>query len=189
MVEFLLRSDRSEAAQHAWALYVRGRCEGYPDSDHIFNGDFELDPTRSPFDWRFGDRPGFSGSIDDHVAYAGRRSARVSFDGTENVGWSAISESAFMPPGRYTFQAHVRTDGLTTDRGVFFGIVGTDIDVATEPMTGTSDWHLVEKKFQVPASAGLLEVKLTRNPSLKFANKIKGTVWIDDVKIAPAEAR
>ena len=54
-------------------------------------------------------------------------------------------------------------------------------------MIGTTDWRLVETTFDVPANAGLLDVHVARKASLKFDNQIRGTVWIDDVKISPVQ--
>ena len=119
------------------------------------------------------------------LVHAGHYSARVRFDGTENVDSTTLSESTFVPAGRYKFQAYVKTDEITTNQGVFFGLSAKGVNVTTDNLIGTRDWTLVEKTFQVPPDAGLLEVSLRRNASLKFDNQIKGTVWIDDIRIAP----
>jgi hypothetical protein len=183
-VAALLGKRRPDAAADAWALYAGSRSEGYLVSNRIFNGGFELDPTSSPFDWQIGARRGMTVSIDDDMCYAGRRSARIRFDGTENVASIDLSQTAFVPPGRYTFQAYVKTDRISTDQGVFFAISGTGVSATTEKLVGTREWWPVEASFQVPANAGLVAVTIRRTPSLKFDNQVRGTIWIDQVRIS-----
>jgi len=183
--EGLINRNQPASAAQAWAEYEGSRYPGYLKSTYVFNGGFELNPTRSPFDWQIAERPGVTVSVDEQLSYAGHKSARINFDGTENVKKSLLSQSAYLPPGRYTFRARVKSDGLTTNQGPLFEIVGKGLHAATEQVTGSSDWYQMEAAFQVPADAGLLDVRLTRNESLKFDNKIKGTVWVDEVRIVP----
>ncbi len=179
-VNSLLETRSYDAAAHAWADYQGAHADGY-----VFNGDFEADPGRGPFDWRLDKRPGFKISIDPGVAYSGHRSARIQFDGTENVETIDLSQTIFLPPGRYKFQAYVKMDGITTDQGVSFQV----LNVTTDNMMGTTDWRLVEKEFQVPANAGLVQVRLFRRRSWKADDLIKGTVWIDQVRIVREERK
>jgi hypothetical protein len=41
----------------------------------------------------------------------------------------------------------------------------------------------VEQDFVVPSPGGLYQLRLFRAPSMKFDSKLKGTLWIDDVRI------
>ena len=41
----------------------------------------------------------------------------------------------------------------------------------------------IEKTLSVPGDTKLVEVEITRLPSLKFANKITGDAWIDDISL------
>jgi hypothetical protein len=92
-----------------------------------------------------------------------------------------------VPPGRYKFQAYIKTDGLTTDQGVAFALSAIGLDVTTDSISEAADWRVVEKEFEVPADAGLVHVRVFRRPSLKFDNRVKGTVWIDQVRIIKLE--
>ena len=184
-VRFLIDKKEVAKAAGAWADYVSGQSAGYQHSNYVFNGDFERKLTKGALDWQLREGAGFKVALDSLLAHGGHYSARVRFDGAENVGSASLSESTFLPAGRYKFQAYVKTDEITTNQGMFFGLSATGVNVTTDNFLGTRDWTLVEKTFQVPPDAGLLEVSLRRNPSLKFDNQIKGTVWIDDVRIAP----
>ena len=183
-INALLAVHDYDSAAHSWAAYVGARGGDYLKSNQVFNGDFEQDPTPGPLDWRLWTRPGLTVAIDSQIAHSGQRSVRIRFDGTENVGAMEPSQNLFVPAGRYRFSAFVKTDGLTTDQGVFFRISATDISVTTEPIREAAGWRLVESEFQVPSGARLVELRLARRPSLKFDNQIAGTLWVDDVKIA-----
>ena len=185
-----IEAQKPDAAARVWAEYVGERCGDYLKSNYVFNGDFESNLTPSVFDWKLWDHAGFTISIDLEVASTGHRAARIRFDGTENVASTALTTSAFVPVGRYRFQAYVKTDGITTDRNVSFEISAQDVikptevfHVSAETPTGTGDWRLIEREFQVPPNAGLVQIRVLRRPSLKFDNKINGTVWIDQVRI------
>jgi hypothetical protein len=41
----------------------------------------------------------------------------------------------------------------------------------------------------IPERTRLVEVRLVREASLKFDSKIRGTAWIDEVRLVPARAR
>jgi hypothetical protein len=48
------------------------------------------------------------------------------------------------------------------------------------------DWKLVERTFQAGESKGLQRIHIDmRTASLKFDNKVDGTLWIDQVSIRP----
>jgi hypothetical protein len=39
----------------------------------------------------------------------------------------------------------------------------------------------------VPRETRLLAIEVSRQPSMKFDNQIRGTVWIDSVKLSPLD--
>lgn len=49
-VNALIQAHTYDKAAQAWRDYVGDRG-GYPDSNRVFNGDFEADSTGSRFDW------------------------------------------------------------------------------------------------------------------------------------------
>jgi len=184
-VEFLLRHKKPEAAATAWARYAGSRAES-PDSNIMFNGDFELDTTGSRFDWRIDRPPGTTIDFDE-VRHSGRRSLRIRLDGDHSVGELGVQESVFVKPGRYRFRAYVRTQQISTDQGLHFRVVSDDdpkqLDLVTDDLRGSNDWTLVERVFDAPPRGGLVRILLARKPSLKFYNRIGGTAWIDDVSL------
>jgi hypothetical protein len=67
---------------------------------------------------------------------------------------------------------------------VLLEIAGVGVQAATEPMTGTTDWVRVSAAFDVPSDAGLLQLSALRKRSFRYDNRIRGTAWIDQVRIS-----
>jgi hypothetical protein len=161
---------------------------GYPESNRVFNGDFESEPLAVPLDWRIE-------SLDDKVevtrdsgvAHTGSHSLRIVFTGKENVSYTDTSETAFVTSGLYSFEAFVRTEGITTDQGVGFHIYDPEepsrVDIKTERMTGSRDWTKTQANVSVPPKTRLLEIHVIRESSLRFDSLISGTAWIDGVRL------
>jgi hypothetical protein len=128
--------------------------------------------------------------FDETVRSSGTRSLRIRFDATQNPGEIGVEQTVFLPPGRYRFQAHVRTQDISTDQGVGFRLTSEDapqpLNVTTDALRGTTEWTLVERMFEAPPGGALTRVSVVRKPSLKFDNLISGTVWIDQVSIRPS---
>jgi O-antigen ligase/cytochrome c-type biogenesis protein CcmH/NrfG len=186
-VEVMLNEGKPALAAEGWSLYVAGRSAGYAESDHIFNGDFEADPSGCRFDWRIDPTAGAAVDFDRDVRHSGARSLRIQFDGTKNLTGAGVEQVVFLKEGRYRFQADIRTQDLSTDQGVALRVVGPEapqrLDFTTEALRGTHDWTRVERVFNAPAGGGLVRVTIVRTPSLKFDNQIRGTSWIDRVSI------
>ena len=188
MVGFLLRHKQPATGAQAWADYQGARGNGYLKSNYIFNSDFESEPSGSPFDWSIDQTPGAMIDFDREIAHSGARSLRIQFDGKQNLSSLGIRQTVFLKPGRYRFQAYVRTKEISTDEGVVFQVASQQasnhLTFTTEPMLGSTDWKLVQHAFVMPA-AGLIDVRLVRTPSLRFDSLIRGTLWIDQVSISP----
>jgi hypothetical protein len=182
-VRYLVRFGRYETAAGAWAAHTATREPGYREGNWLFNGGFEREPAGTIFDWRIMPAEGVQASRDSGEAASGKWSLRVRFEGKENVSYHHVSQMAVVEPGSYRFRALMHTEAITTDEGVGFRIVDAEdpqrLDIATERLTGTQRWRDVEQKFQVPERTRLLEIEIYRKPSLKFDNKISGTVWVD----------
>jgi tetratricopeptide (TPR) repeat protein len=190
-VEFLIGKKESEEAQRAWVLYAGGRAKDYPRPEGVFNGGFESDPSGVRFDWGIEARPGAAIDFDSGSPYAGARSLRIRFDGTENVTAVGISQTVFLKPGAYRFLAYVRAEGIDTDQGVAFNLIdeedGRRLNVTSEAILGSTGWKLVEVEFRSPAGTRLVRIRMVRKGSAKFDNKVKGTLWVDQVSLRAPE--
>jgi hypothetical protein len=191
-VTALYADHEVDASAHAWTAYLGDRRRGYLETDWIFNGGFESDLSRTPFDWRIESlNDDVRVRLDSGVARSGRRSLRIEFGGKKNVNYNYTSQSTLIGPGVYRFRAFVRTRDITTDQGVGFHLFGSDgsarVDVTTTSVTGTSDWRPVEQTFRVPDGLRLLTIQVVRQQSLKFNSLIGGTGWVDDVSLTRIE--
>jgi len=119
-VEFLIRHGHPDSAASAWTQYMGPRADDYDKSTYLFNGDFESDPTQSPFDWDVARTEGAEVTRDCTTASSGKCSLRITFAGTQNLGFAAASQLAFVRPGTYRFHAFIRTEALTTDQVIRF---------------------------------------------------------------------
>src|SRR5207245_328992 len=81
-VNFLYKDRRYETAARAWALYLGGRAKGYLEATWLFNGDFEIEPSGSWFDWTMSNlNDDVEVALDASVVRSGARSLRIRFAG------------------------------------------------------------------------------------------------------------
>ena len=150
---FLIRQGHPDSAASAWAQYMGPRADDYDKSTYLFNGDFESDPAQSPFDWNFARTEGVEVTRDCTTASSGKCSLRISFAGTQNLGFAAASQLAFVRPGTYRFHAFIRTEALTTDQGIRFRISDAEVPARLDEVfgqfTGSSPWSSVDHDLVV----------------------------------------
>jgi hypothetical protein len=186
-VEFLIRQGHPDLAASVWAQQMRTRTDDYGKSTYLFNGDFESDFVQSPFDWSITRSEGVEVTRDCIGAGSGKCSLRLSFAGTQNVGFAVASQLAFVRPGIYRFQAFIRTQAVTTDQGIRFRISDAEVPARLDEVfgqfTGSSPWSKVEHDLVVAPNTRLLRIEVVRRPSMKFDNKVDGTAWIDQLKL------
>lgn len=186
---FLLQQGHPEAAVSAWAQHLGARAGDYRKSNYLFNGNFEFEPTPSPFDWSLGHAQGVEVARDCTTAWPRNCSLRIGFEGTRNLDFAAASQVAFVRSGPYRFHTSIRTEGLTTDQGIRFRICDAELparmDIIFGQFTGTTPWSPVEQDLAVTPQTKLLRVQIIRQPSIKFDNKVGGTAWIDELKLEP----
>jgi len=186
-VNYLYNRQRYEAAAQAWAAFV-GPSGVYLKSNWLYNGDFESEPTPTVFDWHIESLgEDVEAALDSTVAHTGSHSLRLRFGGKENVNYFHAALTAFVRPGTYRFEAFVRTQSITTDRGVGLHLFDSEkparLDLKTEQLTGTNGWTKLEHVIRVPQDTQLITIRAIREPSLKFDNQISGTAWIDSLRL------
>ena len=188
-VEFLIQQGHPDAAASAWAQHMGARADDYDKSTYLFNGDFESDPTQSPFDWNVARTDGIEVTRDCSTAESGKCSLRISFAGTQNLDVTAASQLAFVQPGIYRFDGFIRTEALTTDQGIRFRISDAEVPARLDEVfgqfNGTSPWSSVDHDLAVAPQTRLVRIEVIRQPSMKFDNKVDGTAWIDQLKLEP----
>lgn len=185
-VTLLMNKQRYEDAAQVWSLHLGTQRNGYRQSTWIFDGDFELEGSDSPFDWDIRSVEGLRVTRDKSVAHSGAKSLRIEFEGKGNVSYADTSQIVVLPPGAYRFRAYVQTQEITTDQGIGFRFSNPDGHAAaifTEVLTGTNGWRKVEQRLCITPQMRRTDVRIVRRRSNIFF-RISGTAWVDSVELA-----
>jgi len=161
-------------AQSLWAGWLGTRSGDYLNPQLLANTDFREARSGTPFEWTLRPNAG--------VEFIRREGLEIHFLGTENVDRPGVEQATAIEPGRYRFSAEVSADQITTDEGPFFQVTDAEnsarLSVETRPITEKVSRSWISLDFTVPASTAAAKVQLVRRPSLKFDNKIAGTLHI-----------
>jgi tetratricopeptide (TPR) repeat protein len=193
LINELIREERVEDALGVWRQAL-GATSWPQDQDGnsslVFNGGFEHDLLNGAFDWREDPVSGAAFSSDSDVVHAGGRAYRITFDGSANLDFQNLWQfSPVEPRHRYHFAAYLRLEGISTDSGIRFAIYDTfhpaALQILSPDLVGSHPWSLVEADLETGPDTHLLTIALRRVPTWKFDNKLRGTVWVDDVSLVP----
>jgi hypothetical protein len=86
----------------------------------------------------------------------------------------------------YRLTYHWRSNDISTDQGPFFDIYGYDCKgfYFKGPMIlGTNDWQEQNVEFTAPINCHAVVIRLRRQTSRRFDNKISGTLWLDNFEL------
>lgn len=182
-VNWLLAHRQPAEAVRAWAEHLGKEAGDYPEPNHVFNGGFERPFTQARLDWSVSAVEGIDAQRDAAVAYEGRHSFRVSFPGTQNFHYRGLAQTAAVTPGRWRLRVMAKSDGITTISGPHLHVLGEGVDAKTEDLLGSNPWTPLSVEFTVPPRTTSVMIVLCREPTHKFDSKIKGTVWVDALKL------
>ena len=190
-LEELIREDRADDARRAWreALAAAGLPHDDPSNNNlVWNGNFAQDFGNGGLDWRWTPQMGISIEVDFEPAPNGSHAIRMDFGGGSNLNLDGPSECVPGEPNHvYHFHAYMRTEAITTESGMRFSVIDPNhngaLSVLTDNFTGSHPWTPVDADFVTGPSTHFLLVRLYRDPSRLFENKLEGTVWIADVSL------
>ena len=194
--DMLVAQEKYDEAGSVWRQAVKGNQgaeSGYAGESLVYDGGFEKDIAGGGFGWRQSDVPGADFDFDTDVKHSGSRSARLTFDGTKNLSYGGLFQYVLVSPStHYLFQGYLRADQISTDSGMRFEILDLkhpqELDVLTQNETGTLPWTLEQADFTTGPQTRLLVVRIARKPSERLDNKVRGTVWIDDLSLTPVRS-
>lgn len=170
-----------QSAQEVWSDWLGPAKDGRLHPQRLANAGFQNEPNQSPFDWTLDNVAG--AEISRHAGLD------VHFTGEENVNFAHVRQFATVSPGRYRFSAEISADGITTDEGPLFHVFDPAdpkrVSVETPQARGkiSKSWTSVD--FQVPSGTQALEIQLERHPTLRFDNRIAGTLHVYQVSLTP----
>ena len=193
LVMELRTAGRASEAHKVWeqAVELAGLAglEG-PKNSMVWDGGFESDVTGEAYAWRF-ERSSRSAQIgfDSQEQHSGKRSLRVSFDGSSDVAFYDVCQTVPTEAGTaYELSAWMKSKDLTTDQGVRIelrpGIPGTN-GTSTADVRGTQPWTRFATVWPGAKENQETQICLRRNASDQEDNKIRGTAWVDDVALTP----
>jgi hypothetical protein len=187
-IGFLISQGELDEAFQVWK--ARFREEGLPTPDEgnlITNGGFEKEAILGGgFDWRIENVTGAEVSFDPSMAFEGKRSLKIVFNGRENVDFHHISQ--FLPlksNTEYVLKANARTQALTTKSGLKIEVIGVGqaFRAVSETLTGDNEWGELTIAFRTPAQSQGGLVRIRRERTDKFDRFISGTAWLDHVRL------
>jgi tetratricopeptide (TPR) repeat protein len=193
LTDMLVAQEKFDQAGAVWRQAIAmdaGTASGYSGNSQIYNGGFERDIADGGFGWRLTNMQDADFDYDSDEKHSGSRSARLTFDGSKNLSYNGLSQFVLVAPGtRYRFQGFLRTDRISTDSGIRFEILDPknqkDLDLLTPNETGTVPWTMEQAEFTTGPQTLVIAVRIARKPSERLDNKIRGTVWVDDVSLVP----
>jgi tetratricopeptide (TPR) repeat protein len=196
LTDLLVAQERFEEAGTVWRQAIgmgAGSAPASAGNSLVYDGGFEKDISGGGFGWRQNEVAGADFDFDTDVIHSGSRSARLIFDGSKNLSYESLFQFVLVSPStRYHFQGFLRTEQISTESGMRFEILDPKdkqhLDVFTPNGTGTLPWTLEQLDFTTGPKTHLILIRLTRSPSDRLDNLLRGTVWIDDVSLVPAGA-
>lgn len=192
----LILDDRSADSRQVWiqALAAAGLPHDEPDNHSlVWNGSFSRDFDNGGLGWRWDSPWGVGLSFEPARPSYGVRTIRLDFAGGRNLVLAEPAQYVPVEPSRpYHFRAYMRTSEITTESGMRFSIIdpnhGNAVDAQTENFTGSHPWTTLDLDVTTGPETHFLLVRLLREGSRLFDNKLRGSVWIADVSLVPAEA-
>ena len=196
-IDTLIAGHKPEEAYQVWTdLQKRGLIRSsstLSGSNLIFNGDFEDEFLNFGFAWRIVPLEGVYAGVDSSTYHSPSHSLMVQFSGKGNLQFEHVYQYVKVASGQaYHLQALMKTEGITTDSGprleVYDAYNPTVLDKLTDDLTGTTDaWTTLLLDFVTGPKTQMVVVRLKRLPSQKIDNLIAGRVWLDDVRLTPAQ--
>jgi tetratricopeptide (TPR) repeat protein len=187
-IEFLIAHGDLKEAFRAWKARLQEEGLSIPrDGNLITNGGFEKrEVLGGGFDWKIITVPGAEVSFDHSIAFGGKSSLRIVFNGKENVDFRHVYQFvALKPNSEYALKAHIKTMGVTTKSGVKIEIsgVGAAFRGTSESLIGDNGWKELMISFRTPPQSQGGLVRVRREKTDKFDRYISGSVWIDNVQL------
>jgi tetratricopeptide (TPR) repeat protein len=159
----------------------------------ISDGSFEADFPDGGLGWRWEPTQGTAIDFDAAPPSVKGRSIRLEFSGGTNLDLESPSQIVPVEPNAaYHFHALVRTEEISTDSGLRFYLWDPRYSgpqtLITDNLTGSHPWTDIDGDVATGSDTHFLVVRLHRDPSRFFDNRLSGTVWIADISLAESIA-
>ena len=188
-IEFLVQRGFYDLAYYTWLQFLP------PDQLNslggLFNGNFEITPTRAPFDWGFSNQAGVIVEVANHPDSDGR--ALFMKLGPGRVNFGDVEQLVVLPPGKYQFQGMQKVD-LLSKKGFSWQVTCAKASSSNESSEGIGKGQTVEGRnlawtsfsfsFTVPdTDCPAQYVRLSSAARSASDQFMSGSVWFDDLQI------
>jgi Tetratricopeptide repeat len=190
LVRILRENGQTQEAHKVWEqaadLAGLGQLEGATNSV-VWDGGFESDVTGQGYAWRFPTNSRVQVLFDSQEKHSGKRSLRVSFDGSSDISFYDVCQTVPVQGGTaYELSGWMETKALTTDQGVRIDLrTAGSTGAYTADARGTQPWTRFDATWEGVKNNQEAEICLRRDPSDQEDNKIRGTVLVDDIALTP----
>jgi len=179
-IRYLLNQERFGEAKQEW---IRLNGEDAFES-LVWNGEFELPMTGRVLDWKSDSRRVHPAEEQGGTRDNAESLVRIEFEGKENLNFSGLRQLVIIDEGGdYEFSFRARSEGISTEQGLYFEVVAGSVLLQTEQILGNTPWTEYSNRFKVPKDQSLVTVRLRRRPSKRIENKLRGTLWLDWVRL------
>jgi hypothetical protein len=184
-LKFLVDHKFYDLAYYTWLQFLPEGELGR--TGYLFNGDFEKEPTGSPFDWTFAETVGVRYGFEPRPDKPDSKALKLDF-GPGRVDYRDVAQITTLAPGTYEFSGTYKSR-LSSTRGMIWRVdcAGKSGGTAGESEPVTGDSAIVKEfafTFTVPETdCPAQSVRLlfdARSASERF---ITGNIWYDDLKI------
>jgi hypothetical protein len=183
-LRFLLRRNLHELAYYTWLQFLP--AEQLSRAGYLFNGSFEQELTRSPFDWEIHAGSGVTVDIQPRPDDAGKKAVRIEF-GHGRVEFGALLQLTMLPPGKYRFSG-IRQGSLAGRRGLVWQVLCTQgsqrLGVGNMDLGIIPNWQPFSFEFTVPAmdcrTQNVMLVLAARSVSERL---LTGSIFYDELEI------
>lgn len=189
-VRHLIATSRFAEARSQWIRLAQ--ADGIEDEDYyngvnlVWNSSFEHPLGAAGWGWRTRPSRGYQIKQIKGEAAHGSQSLQVTFDGTENPDFRGLEQLVPVSAGTYQFSVAARSEGITTDEGVFFRIsdarAGRSL-LEMGPLRGSTPWQSYSRVFEIPEKVNLARLALERERSWRIDGRLQGRLWVDSVEL------
>jgi tetratricopeptide (TPR) repeat protein len=187
----LAKDGRWDDAMASWTQDTEKLDPGYGKTNWIYNGSFEAPPVDCPFDWHLVSHDAAQVDRDGEAAYKGNSSLRIRFLDTPKDSSPLAYETVLLTPGKWQIKAAMKTAGLTGEQGIVVRVVDAEdvarLDAASNTFARTQEWTSIGCTFEVGPKTHLARVEIMRPPGRETGIRLTGTVWLDNLSLAPQQ--
>ena len=146
---------------------------------------FEIPITGRALDWRAKQSDAYEMiPLMTSSGSESNKGLKFDFKGMENINFNGFEQLVIVEPEvEYEFSFKARSEGISTEQGLYFEVVAESVILQTEQILGTTPLTEYSSRFKVPSDQSLVAVRLRRQPSRRIDNKLRGTLWLETVKL------